>query len=208
MLVQLVRPLVRSQIQLLTQTPTADAKLSSMLAQWLGYLGVHAEVTQLAASGEVIEVSLKVGRPEQCNEQEWQKILDNLTRQHPASTVEDTGLTYEAMTAAQQSKVTRLLACVLQASNEQLLEHWAEVKSQLVELYLPDHLLTQLKAAIRVTTPMELLVQDLEPDVAAYALSKAIAIALMDQHINQAEDGALKTLLHALQKAPTNLVEP
>lgn len=200
MLVQLVRPLVRSQIQMLAQTSAADSKLSGMVSQWLGYLGVHAEVTQLKASGELIEVSLKVGKPEQCNENEWRQILKNLTRKNAGTAAEETGLTYEAMTPAQQRKVHRLLACVLQASNEHLINDWETVKPQLVELNLPHSLLIELQSAIRVATPMELLVKDLEPEVASYALSKAIAIALMDKHINQAEDGALKTLLKALQQ--------
>ncbi|NEQ42772.1 MAG: hypothetical protein F6K00_04085 [Leptolyngbya sp. SIOISBB] len=204
MLVQLVRPLVRSQIQMLAQNPAADSQLSSIVSQWLGYLGVQAEVTQLDASGELIEVSLKVSRPEQCNENEWRQILANLAHKHQAPAAEDMGLTYETMTAAQQSKVNRLLACVLQASNEQILDHWEDIKDQLIELNLPDSLLTELRSAIRVATPMELLVRDLEPEVAAYALSKAIAIALMDQHINQAEDGALKILLSALQQKPSS----
>jgi len=200
MLVQLVRPLVRSQIQMLTRTPEADLKLSSMVAQWLSYLGVHAEVTQLKTNGGSIEVALKVGKPEQCNENEWRQILSNLTRKGSAQPSEATGLTYETMTAAQQSKAHRLLACVLHASNENLLADWEMMKPQLAELGLSDLLLAELRAAVRVTTPMELLVKDLEPEVASFALSKAIAIALMDKHINQAEDGALKTLLDALQQ--------
>ncbi|MGD1860516.1 MAG: hypothetical protein ACFB0E_11170 [Leptolyngbyaceae cyanobacterium] len=200
MLVQLVRPLVRSQIQMLVRTPAADSRLASMVSQWLGYLGVYAEVTQLEASGKQIEVSLRVGRPEQCSEQEWQQILENLTHRGSTQSAEDTGLTYEAMTPAQQGKVHRLLACVLQASSENLLNDWDDIQSQLTEIGIAGKLLRELRSAIRVATPMELLVKGLEPEVASFALSKAIAIALMDKHINQAEDGALKTLLDALQQ--------
>ena len=50
---------------------------------------------------------------------------------------------------------------------------------------------------------MELLVTDLEPEVAAFALSKAISIALLDQQINEAEDTALRALLNALQQKVT-----
>ncbi|MEM6520177.1 MAG: hypothetical protein AAF722_12710 [Cyanobacteria bacterium P01_C01_bin.70] len=203
MLVQLVRPLVRSQIQMLSQAPAADSKLAAMVAQWLGYLGVHAEVTQLETSGKQIEVSLRVGKPEQCSEREWQQILSNLTCQNNFQGIEDTGLTYEAMTPAQQGKVHRLLACVLQASNENLLDDWSEMQLQLAEIGIAGKLLTELRSAVRVVTPMELLVKGLEPEVASFALSKAIAIALMDKHINQAEDGALKTLLDALQQPKT-----
>ena len=199
MLVQLVRPLVRSQIQMLAQTPAADSKLTNMVAQWLGYLGVYAEVTRLETEGELIQVSLKVGRPEQCSEAEWQRILDNLTHKGKAFS-EDAGLTYATMTPAQRGKVHRLLACVLQASNDNLLEDWDQVSIELVQLGLEESLLSELRSAIRVPTPMEVLIKDLEPDVAAFALSKAIGIALMDKHINEAEDGALKTLLNALQQ--------
>ncbi|MEL6399791.1 MAG: hypothetical protein AAFR26_11975 [Cyanobacteria bacterium J06626_4] len=199
MLVQLVRPLVRSQIQMLARTPAADAKLTNMVAQWLGYLGVYAEVTRLETEGELIQVSLKVGRPEQCTETEWQSILDNLTHKGTAWR-EDTGLTYATMTPAQKGKVHRLLACVLQASNDNLVEDWHQVSGELAQLGLEASLLNELRSAIRVPTPMEVLIEDLQPDVAAFALSKAIGIALMDKHINEAEDGALKILLNALQR--------
>ncbi|MGD1940480.1 MAG: hypothetical protein ACFB0G_04160 [Leptolyngbyaceae cyanobacterium] len=199
MLVQLVRPLVRSQIQMLARTPAADSKLTNMVAQWLGYLGVYAEVTRLETEGELIQVSLKVGRPEQCTEAEWQKILDNLT--HKGKSVpEDSGLTYATMTLAQRGRVHRLLACVLHASNDNLVEDWDQISVELVQLGLEESLLNELRSAIRVSTPMEVLIKDLEPDVAAFALSKAIGIALMDKHINEAEDGALKILLNALQQ--------
>lgn len=202
MLVQLVRPLVRTQLQILARTPTADAKLTGMVAQWLGYLGVHAEVTQIQAKGEVIQVSLKVARPEQCTEGEWRQILSNLTPTRDR-TKTDTGLTYQKMTGAQRRKVNRLLACVLQASNEHLVEEWDQMQPQLSNLGMDDEMLRELRSAVRVTTPMALLVEDLEPEVAAFALSKAIAIALMDQYINEAEDDALKTLLNALQQSTT-----
>lgn len=199
MLVQLVRPLVRSQIQMLARSPAADSKLMSMVSQWLAYLGVHAEVTQLKTEGEHIQVSLRVKRPEQCTEAEWQQILTNLTRQGSAPNGEDS-LTYDTMTTAQRSKVHRLLACVLRASNENLASEWDNLQPQLLATGIEAGMLQELRSAIRVPTPMNLLVADLEPEVASFALSKAIGIALMDNHINQAEDSALKTLLDALQR--------
>ncbi|MEO1295835.1 MAG: hypothetical protein AAFW75_08520, partial [Cyanobacteria bacterium J06636_16] len=63
MLHQLVRPLVRSQVQMLAQTPSAGTKLVNMVSQWLGYLGVQAEVTHLKTEGDRIQVSLRVGKP-------------------------------------------------------------------------------------------------------------------------------------------------
>lgn len=199
MLVQLVRPLVRTQLQILARTPSADSKLTTMVTQWLGYLGVHAEVTQLKTEGGLIEVSLKVAKPEQCTEPEWRQILKNLTSASDRPNA-DPGLTYASMTAAQRRKVHRLLACVLQASNNNLVEEWEQIRPQLANLGLTAEMLQELRAAVRVPTPMELLVQDLEPEVASFALSKAIAIALLDQQINRAEDDALKTLLDALQQ--------
>ncbi|MGF1458139.1 MAG: hypothetical protein ACFBSG_03855 [Leptolyngbyaceae cyanobacterium] len=202
MLVQLVRPLVRSQIQTLANTSAADTKLSSMVAQWLGYLGVHAEVTRLETTGELIAVSLRVGKPEQCNEDEWRKILDNITRKGNEQALDSQELTYEAMTSAQQRKVHRLLACVLRAASDDPINSWDSLTPQLIELGLSEALISELRAAVRVDMPMELLVADLEPEVASFALSKAIAIALMDKHINQAEDDALEKLLDALQQKP------
>jgi len=202
MLVQLVRPLVRSQIQMLAQTPSANAKLMGMIVQWLGYLGVKAEVTQLKTEGKLVQVSLKVARPEQCTEAEWQQILDNLTHESSLN-AEDENLTYEGMTDAQRSKVHRLLACVLRASNDNLLDDWEQMKPQLMDIGINNAMLQEMRAAVRIPTPMSLLVQKVEPEVASFALSKAIAIALLDKHINQAEDDALKALLDALQQEAT-----
>lgn len=199
MLVQLVRPLVRSQIQILARTPAADSKLMGMVTQWLGYLGVHAEVTQLETEGELIQVSLKVARPEQCTETEWRQILTNLTNDKGERQA-SAGITYASMTSIQRGKVHRLLACVLRASSENLIEEWPQIEPQLTAMGLDSTLIRELRSAIRVPTPMGLLVEDLEPEVATFALSKAIGIALMDQEINRAEDDALKTLLKALQR--------
>ncbi len=199
MLVQLVRPLVRSQVQMLANNPAAESQLVNMVAQWLGYLGVQAEVTQIGAAGDRIQVALKVGKPEQCTTAEWEKILKNLnTDQTEVPT--GTELTYATMTPTQQGKVHRLLACVLRAAYENLAEDWDTLQPELQALGLEPALLEQVRSAIRVPTPIQLLVEDLEPEVAAFALSKAIHIALMDKHISAAEDDALKTLLQALEQ--------
>lgn len=199
MLTQLVRPLVRSQVQMLAQTPSASAKLVGMVSQWLGYLGVHAEVTYLKTEGDRIQVSLRVSKPEQCTQAEWQQILTNLTR-HEGVGSEDSALTYKAMTSDQRSKVHRLLACVLRAANDNLVEEWVSLRSQLVALDLDESMLLEIQAAMRVPMSIDRLVTNLEPEVAAFTLSKAISIALMDQQINEAEDTALKALLNALQQ--------
>ena len=199
MLVQLVRPLVRTQVQMLAQAQSASGKLVGMVSQWLGYLGIHAEVTQLQTTGNRIQVSLCVGKPEQCTEAEWQKILDNLNRDAEATPADDI-LTYTAMTAAQQSKVQRLLASILQASGQDPLQDWQGLRPRLASMGMAESMLTGIQAALKVPMPMDLLIEQLEPEVAAFVLSKAINIALLDQQISQAEDTALKALLEAVER--------
>jgi hypothetical protein len=197
MLVQLVRPLVRTQVQMLAQAQSASSKLVGMVSQWLGYLGIHAEVTQLQTSGNRIQVSLCVGKPEQCTEAEWQQILDNLNRDVDTTSAVDT-LAYSAMPLAQQSKVQRLLASILHASGQDPLADWPTLRSRLAAMGLEESLLTSIHSALKAPMPMALLVEQLEPEVAAFVLSKAIHIALLDQQISQAEDTALKALLNAV----------
>lgn len=199
MLVQLVRPLVRTQVQMLTQAQSASGKLVGMVSQWLGYLGIHAEVTQLHTTGDRIQVSLCVGKPEQCTEAEWQKILDNLNQDRDAS-VEEEALAYTAMTSAQRHKVQRLLASILHASGQDPLADWATLRPRLGAMGMEESMLVGIQSALKVPMPMELLVEQLEPEVAAFVLSKAINIALLDQQISQAEDTALKALLNAVDR--------
>ncbi|PSN11965.1 hypothetical protein C7293_22200 [filamentous cyanobacterium CCT1] len=199
MLVQLVRPLVRTQVQMLTQAQSASGKLVGMVSQWLGYLGIHAEVTQLHTAGDRIQVSLCVGKPEQCTQAEWQQILNNLN-QDKSTTVEAETLAYTAMPPAQQSKVQRLLASILQASGQDPLEEWASLRPHLVTMGMDEAMLGGIQSALKVPMPMEVLVEQLEPEVAAFVLSKAIHIALLDQQISQAEDTALKALLNAVDR--------
>ncbi|MFZ4675524.1 MAG: hypothetical protein ACOYM4_07480 [Nodosilinea sp.] len=200
MLVQLVRPLVRTQVQMLAQAQSASGKLVGMVSQWLGYLGIHAEVTQLQTTGNRIQVSLCVGKPEQCTEAEWQQILDNLNQDVDASPAEDS-LTYTAMPPAQQSKVQRLLASILHASGQDPLKDWATLRPRLVVMGMEESMLVGIQSALKVPMPMELLVEQLEPEVAAFVLSKAINMALLDHQISQAEDTALKALLNAVDRS-------
>jgi hypothetical protein len=197
MLVQLVRPLVRTQVQMLTQAQSASSRLVGMVSQWLGYLGIHAEVTQLQTTGNRIQVSLCVGKPEQCTEAEWQQILANLNRDRDPA-IESDALTYTAMTPAQQSKVQRLLASILHASGQDPLADWTALRPRLLAMGMEESMLMGVQSALKAPMPMELLVEQLEPEVAAFVLSKAINIALLDQQISQAEDTALKALLSAV----------
>lgn len=197
MLAQLVRPLVRTQVQMLSQAQSTNRKLVGMVSQWLGYLGIHAEVTQLHTTGDRIQVSLCVGKPEQCTEAEWQQILTNLNQDRDTSGEAD-ALTYTAMPPAQQSKVQRLLASILHASGQDPLAAWPTLRPRLVAMGMEESMLLGIHSALKAPMPMELLVEQLEPEVAAFVLSKAIHIALLDQQISQAEDAALKALLNAV----------
>ena len=140
MLHQLVRPLVRSQVQMLAQTPSAGKKLVGMVSQWLAYLGVQAEVIQLKTEGDRIQVSLCVGKPEQCTEAEWRQILTNLGQ--GADGISPV-LTYAAMTKAQKGKVHRLLACVLRAASDGSAEDWDGLRSQLMAIGLDESMMVK-----------------------------------------------------------------
>ena len=106
MLDRLVRPLVRTQIQLLAQNQSANTRLTGMVSQWLGYLGVKADVTDLNTNQGRIQISLAVGKPEQCSEPEWAQILNNIEQNSDAAQ-NGIELTYADMTQDQQSKVHR-----------------------------------------------------------------------------------------------------
>ncbi|MEO1183049.1 MAG: hypothetical protein AAFX51_19960 [Cyanobacteria bacterium J06636_28] len=133
MLDRLVRPLVRTQIQLLAQTQSANARLMGMVSQWLGYLGVNADVTHLKTEQGRIQISLAVGKPEQCTENEWSKILTNIEQNSDESDAE-TELTYVEMTQGQKSKVHRLLASVIQAGNKNAVQSWDSLYPQLATM--------------------------------------------------------------------------
>lgn len=199
MLVQLVRPLVRTQVHMLSQSTTASSKLVGMVSQWLGYLGIQAEVTQLKTAGDRIQVSLYVGKPDQCTETEWRQILNNLTATDDPE-AEAPLLAYSAMTSAQQSKAHRLLASVIQAGSDNPLADWQTLSPQLAAFGLEETLLLGIQAALKAPMPMELLVEQVDPEVAAFVLSKAIHIALLDRQISPSEDTALKALLNALDR--------
>lgn len=197
MLNKLVRPLVRTQLQLLAQAESAQGRLMGMVAQWLGYLGVTAKVTQLKTQGNQIQVSLQVGKPEQCSEEEWQQILDNLNQDTaPGSAVE---LSYEAMSPEQQRKVQRLFACIIQAGEGDDPQNWADLERQLTGLHLGDPLLQGIRSALKIPGNLDLLLTDLDPKVAAFVLSRAIAISLMDHKITAKEDSALQALYQVIE---------
>lgn len=198
MLDRLVRPLVRTQIQLLAQTQSANARLMSMVSQWLGYLGVNADVTHLKTEQGRIQISLAVGKPEQCTENEWSKILTNIEQNSDEPDAE-TELTYTEMTQGQKSKVHRLLASVIQAGNKNAVQSWDSLYPQLATMGMNKSMLENIRSAMKVPAILDTILEDLEPEVAAYVLSKAITIALIDKEINQDEDTVLKSIYGALE---------
>ncbi|MDE5098561.1 MAG: hypothetical protein O4861_09530, partial [Trichodesmium sp. St16_bin4-tuft] len=65
-----------------------------------------------------------------------------------------------------------------------------------------ENILQGIRSAVRVPQSIDLLVEELEPDVAAIALPLAINIALFDQQVNSSENYALNSLLQVM-KQPT-----
>ncbi|MEN9218754.1 MAG: hypothetical protein Q6J33_07075 [Gloeomargarita sp. DG_2_bins_126] len=199
MLAQLVRPLVRAQIQLLAQAQSAGHKLMQMVSQWLSYLGIQAQVTELSTSGNHIRVSLQVGRPELCTEEEWRLILQNLQNsQPPIAPAADTG--YPPMTPAQQNQVNRLLAHVIRAGTPDVEAAWPTLEPQLYRLGLSEAMVLGIRAALKVPGDLRDLIDNLAPEFSAFVLSKAIDLALMDQRITSDENDALKALYRVLEE--------
>src|SRR5512146_1988465 len=78
MLSQIVRPMVQTQLRLLANSRATRSTLVSTVAQWLGFLGVRAQVSHLYAESGKIHVTLTVDKPEACDPCDWQQILENL----------------------------------------------------------------------------------------------------------------------------------
>jgi hypothetical protein len=170
-----------------------------LISQWLGYLGIQAHVSHLKVSDGRVKISLDVGKPEQCDSQEWQQILDNIAQTHDRQDLQDE-LTYATMTGDQQRKVMRLLACVIQAGNPETALDRDELQGRLLKMGLDESLVLEIKAALKVPGVFKPLLADLEPDLAAFVLSKAISIALIDRQINSQEDDALKAIYGVLER--------
>ncbi len=197
MLSQIVRPLVRTQIRLLANTQATRSTLVDTIAQWLGYLGVYARVTQLQTNSDQIQVSLTVGKPESCDSTDWQRILDNLKQS--SETAEAPLPSHSEMSPKQQSKLQRLLAYVIQAGEPDGSVDWDEIYPQLRALGLDEVMLLGIKSALKVPQSLDSLVEGLDPDIAAVALPQAVSIALLDRRVNSHEDRALSALFSAMK---------
>jgi len=192
MLTQIVRPMVRTQIRLLANSQATYATLVKTIAQWLGFLGVQASVTQLQAHSKQIQLSLTVGRPESCDESDWEKILDNLNQ----SNAEHAPM--QALTPQQERKLQRLLAYIIQVGNPSGV-NWEALVPQLQTLAFSEETLAGIRAALKVPQSLDQLTDGLDPDVAAVVLSKAVGIALLDREVNEGEDQALSILLETMK---------
>jgi hypothetical protein len=191
MLTQIVRPMVRTQIRLLANSQATYATLVKTISQWLGFLGVQASVTQLQANSKQIQLSLTVGRPESCDEDDWQKILDNLNQSNAEHVA-------PALTPQQERKLQRLLAYIIQVGNPNGV-NWDILSPQLQTLAFTEDTLAGIRAALKVPQSLEQLTEGLDPDIAAVVLSKAVGIALLDREVNEGEDRALSVLLETMK---------
>lgn len=197
MLSQIVRPMVRTQIRLLANTQATRSTLVTTIAQWLSFLGVRAEVTELDAQSNQIRVSLTVGKPEACDDRDWEQILKNLNQanQKAGTTPDPTTLTPK-----QEMKLQRLLAYMVQVGDPKQPIDWDALQPQLESLGFSESMLLGMKSAARIPQSLDQLVDGLDPDVAAIALSKAVGIALLDRQVNPMEDKALSVLLEAMKQ--------
>ncbi len=192
MLSQLVSPMVRTQIRLLANSQATRSTLMTTIAQWLGFLGVQAQVTQLDTTTNKIQVCLTVGKPNSCEAHDWQQILTNLDQGKAIAPSLP-----PVMTEQQERKLQRLLAYMIQAGEPDA--NWEVLAPQLQRLGFEEGMLLGIKAALKVPQSLEILIEGLDPDVAAIALSKAVGIALLDRQVNSHEDKALSALLEAMK---------
>ena len=192
--------MVRTQIRLLASCQATRSTLIGTIAQWLGFLGVRAQVTQLnAGSDQKISISLTVDQPEGCDKQDWQQIVHNLNQETDAKPAEDS---QPQLTPQQQSKLQRLLAYLIQAAEPEVRIGWEVWSRQLQALGLEESMLLGVRSALKVPQSLDQLMEGLDPDIAAIALPKAVSIALLDRRVNASEDKALTALLQ-LMKPPS-----
>lgn len=197
MLSQIVRPMVRTQIRLLANSQATYSTLVTTIAQWLGFLGVQANVTQLNTTSNQIQLSLTVGKPESCEDSDWNKILQNLNQSNSNSTASALS---PALTPQQERKLQRLLAYMIQVGNPDFPVEWELLYPQLQSLGFDQDTLAGIKAALKVPQSLDQLTEGLDADVAAIALSKAVGIALLDRQVNSSEDKALTALLDVMKQ--------
>jgi hypothetical protein len=196
MLSQIVRPMVRTQLRLLASSQATRATLINTIAQWLGFLGVEARVTQLDAPSNQIQVSLTVGKPEACDPYDWQRILDNLQQGQTANLPTESAA---ELSPQQMGKLVRLLAYVIQVGNPPESVNWETLYPQLALLGFEDNMLLGIRSALKIPQDLDTLMEGMDADLAAIALPKAVSIALLDRQVNSSEDKALSVLLESMK---------
>ena len=195
MLTQIVRPMVRTQIRLLAKSQATRATLIETIAHWLGFLGVRAHVTQLDANSGEIRVSLTVGKPESCDGSDWQCILAKLN-----SEANSPGSQTAHFTPQQTRQLQRLLAYVVRVGYPDQNVNWSEVQPHLQVLGFDAAMMQGIQSAAKIPQSLDVLMDDLDSDVAAVALPMAVSIALLDRQVNSSEDQALAALFDAMKQ--------
>lgn len=199
MLSQLVRPMVQTQIRLLANSRATRPTLVSTIAQWLGFLGVQAQVTELSTESNQIHITLTVNKPDACDDQDWQRILHQLGT--PEASYSQAQVPQEFVDITyQESRVQRLLAYLIQVANPGAPIIWEQLQPQLATMGFDDATLQGVRAALKVPQCLDDLLDGLEPDTAAIALPKAVSLAMMDRQVNPSEDQALTALLQAMKQ--------
>ena len=196
MLSQIVRPLVNTQVRLLANSQTTQITLVETIARWLGYIGVDAQVTQLSPESDRIHVALKVGKPDSCDTQDWNCILNNLRASYKSNNNYLNSSEY--IDKSHQLQIARLLAYLIQISDPDNHITWSEIESQLIPLNLETSMLREIQSAMKVPQS-KVLLEELEPDVAASVFPIAVKIVWLDQEINSHENQALSALLSAMK---------
>lgn len=198
MLSQIVSPMVRSQLQLLASSRQAiRPKLVGMISQWLGFLGVRAQVTQLEAEDGQIHACLTVDKPAACDIQDWRLIVGNLST---LSSDEILQHNQPSFSPHQQSTLARFYAYLIQAGAPEVSLNWEAFSPQLQALGLDESMQVQIHSALRVSQNLDQLTEHLDLDLVVFALPKALSIALLDHQINPAEEQAISWLYQSLKQ--------
>ncbi len=195
MLSHIVRPMVQTQVRLLANSRATRSVLISTVAQWLSFLGVHAQVEQLKTANGKIHLCLTVDKPEACDTCDWQKIVNNLDNSSPDDSALSSIIQF---TTHQQSTLQRLLAYLIQVGSPGQPIIWEQLQPQLEAIGFDEPTLLGVRSALKVPQSLDDLVDGLDADVAAIALPKAVSLAMMDRQVNQSEDQALAALLKAM----------
>ena len=198
MLSQIVRPMVNTQIKLLAKSKTTRNTLIKTIAKWLGYLGVEAHVTELDNTGDKITVSLTVSKPDTADNEDWQKILNNISNQDSLTAESESTASDVKIPSDQQIKYQRVLAYAIQMSYPDDAHDWSQIYPRLQGIGLEESMLLGIKSALKVPQSIDRVVKELDADVAAEALSQTASIALQDRQINPQEYRVLHTLLEAM----------